>query len=107
MIPRKSPARATVEPREPERVPLESHQVCAPTPPPALEPLALSARDAARACGLGLRTWRTMVATGRAPRPVRIGRRTLWPLGELREWLRAGAPPAERWEALRSRGGRP
>lgn len=61
--------------------------------------LLISAREAARICGKSLRTWRTWDSAGLIPQPVRIGRSTLWRLGELRDWVGAGCPRREAWEA--------
>lgn len=73
----------------------------APGPPagPAPVPLLLTARQAARTCGKSLRTWRTWDAAGWIPRPVRIGRSTLWRADELCDWVAAGCPRRAEWEA--------
>ncbi len=61
--------------------------------------LLLTARQAAATCGKSLRTWRSWDSAGWIPRPVRIGRSTLWRADELREWVAAGCPRREQWEA--------
>lgn len=61
--------------------------------------LLLTARQAAAMCGKSLRTWRSWDAAGWIPRPVRIGRSTLWRADELREWVMAGCPRRQEWEA--------
>jgi predicted DNA-binding transcriptional regulator AlpA len=61
--------------------------------------LLVTARQAAHMCGKSLRTWRTWDSTGWIPRPVRIGRSTLWRADELREWVAAGCPRRAEWEA--------
>src|SRR5262249_21481078 len=63
------------------------------------ELLLVNARTAAAMCGKSLRTWRTWDAAGWVPRPVRIGRSTLWRVDELREWVAAGCPHRSEWEA--------
>jgi predicted DNA-binding transcriptional regulator AlpA len=68
----------------------------------AAQPLLVSARQAAGMCRKSLRTWRTWDAAGRIPRPVRIGRSTLWGLEELREWIAVGCPPRDQWEVRRA-----
>jgi predicted DNA-binding transcriptional regulator AlpA len=68
-------------------------------PHPWPSPLLVTARQAAAMCGKSLRTWRTWDAAGWVPRPVRIGRSTLWRADELREWVDAGCPRREEWEA--------
>lgn len=60
--------------------------------------LLLTAKQAASMCGKSLRTWRTWDAAGWIPRPVRIGRSTLWRADELREWVAAGCPRRAEWE---------
>ncbi len=62
-------------------------------------PLLVTARQAAALCGKSLRTWRTWDAAGWIPRPVRIGRSTLWRADELRQWVAAGCPRRAEWEA--------
>lgn len=61
--------------------------------------LLISAKQAAAMCGKSLRTWRTWDAAGWIPRPVRIGKSTLWGVDELRAWVAAGCPRRAEWEA--------
>ena len=61
--------------------------------------LLVNAKTAASMCGKSLRTWRTWDAAGWIPRPVRIGRSTLWRIDELRDWVAAGCPRRQEWEA--------
>jgi prophage regulatory protein len=61
--------------------------------------LLVTARQAAVMCGKSLRTWRSWDAAGIIPRPVRIGRSTLWRLEELRAWVSAGCPRRAEWES--------
>lgn len=62
--------------------------------------LLASARVAAELCGKSLRTWRMWDAAGWIPRPVRIGRSTLWRVDELRAWVAAACPRREAWESI-------
>lgn len=62
-------------------------------------PILVTARQAATLCGKSLRTWRTWDSAGWIPRPVRIGRSTLWRADELREWAASGCPRRDAWEA--------
>jgi len=66
-----------------------------------LGPLLLTAKQAAAICGRSLRTWRSWDSGGRIPRPVRIGRATLWRVSELKEWVAAGCPRRAEWESHR------
>jgi predicted DNA-binding transcriptional regulator AlpA len=61
-------------------------------------PLLVTARQAASMCGKSLRTWRTWDSAGWIPRPVRIGRSTLWRADEMRDWVAAGCPRRAEWE---------
>ena len=60
--------------------------------------LLLTTKEAAVLCGKSLRTWRIWDAAGLIPRPVRIGRSTLWNVEELKAWIAAGCPRREAWE---------
>lgn len=61
--------------------------------------LLLTAKQAAAICGKSLRTWRSWDSAGWIPRPIRIGRSTLWRACELRDWVAAGCPRRAEWEA--------
>jgi predicted DNA-binding transcriptional regulator AlpA len=65
-----------------------------------LTPLLLRAAEAAALCGTSPRTWRTWDATGRIPKPVRIGRNIFWRPGELNAWVAAGCPDRTTWQAI-------
>jgi len=75
--------------------------------------LLVTAKQAAWMCGKSLRTWRAWDSAGWIPRPVRIGRSTLWradvrlsqagrAILPARGWKR---PPATAWRALAPRRG--
>jgi predicted DNA-binding transcriptional regulator AlpA len=63
------------------------------------ERLLVTARQAAELCGKSLRTWRAWDSAGWIPKPIRIGRNTLWRADELRDWVNAGCPRRDEWEA--------
>lgn len=66
-------------------------------------PLLVDAREAARLCGVGRTLWLQLASAGRVPMPVRLGRRTLWRCrgpGGLAEWVAAGCPGRDRWQAM-------
>lgn len=67
----------------------------------ASERLALTAAEVANRLGISQRHFWSMVAAGRVPRPFRLGRSVRWVAEELEAWLRAGAPPLDRWERIR------
>jgi predicted DNA-binding transcriptional regulator AlpA len=68
---------------------------------PNIEPLAVDARAAARLCSVSRSLWFVMDSAGQVPEGVRLGRRRVWPLAELRAWLAAGCPSRDRWQAIR------
>ena len=71
-------------------------------PPAAIEPLALSAGQAAQALNVSERHFWALNSSGRLPRPVRFGRAVRWPVDELRAWLAAGSPERGPWESSRN-----
>lgn len=67
--------------------------------------LAVDAKTLGAMLGLSLRTVRTLDASGKLPRPVKIGARSIrWPVCEIEDWLAAGAPDRRVWESLRKAG---
>lgn len=49
--------------------------------------------------GMPRRSYQRMRSNGRfGPKAVKIGRRTYHRLDELRDWTKAGCPPAAKWE---------
>lgn len=73
---------------------------------PRIHPLLVGAVAAAKASDVCERTWRSMDAQGLVPEAVRLGRRRLWSVEDLRDWVRLGCPSRERFKLLRSPGGR-
>lgn len=59
------------------------------------------ARAVAFALDISVRTVRTMDACGRLPRPLQVGRLKKWDLDEVRNWVTAGMPMRNDWEAIR------
>jgi len=71
------------------------------TPPPVTPaPLLVDAREAAALCGIGRSLWLGLHSAGRVPLPVRLGRRVLWRREELADWIAAGCPGRDRWQAM-------
>lgn len=66
-------------------------------------PIAVSATELAGMLAVSLRHIRQMDATGKLPRPCRLGRSVRWPIAEIHAWLKAGAPSRRRWEQIRDR----
>lgn len=70
---------------------------------PDLARLAVGMDGVARLLSVSERHGWGMHSTGAlGPMPLRLGgRRCVWSVDELREWLLAGAPPREKWQAMR------
>jgi len=72
--------------------------------PPANETpitLTVSAEQAAVLCGVSRTHWYTLKASGRLPKPIRLGNRIMWVRKEIERWLGSGCPPQEQWEQIR------
>lgn len=41
-----------------------------------------------------------MNASGKLPRPIRFNRAVRWDCWTIEEWLAAGCPPRDKWEAM-------
>lgn len=67
---------------------------------PELQPLLVEAEEAARICGISRTSWYSLKAAGQLPLPVRLGRRVLWGIEELRGWIEAGCPVLQRWQQM-------
>lgn len=68
-------------------------------PAPTIEPAMVNATSAAEIVGLSRRYLLTADASGRiGPRSIKIGRRRLWSVAELRRWAAAGCPHRVNWE---------
>lgn len=66
------------------------------------EPLLVSAKGAARLCGISERLWRSWDSAGRCPEAVMSGGCKRWLFDELKSWAAARAPSRERWAAIQS-----
>lgn len=69
--------------------------------PPGSEPLLLSAACMARLLGISERTLWRLRSAGKLPRPVQLGGSIRWRAEEIRQWIDAGCPPLDEWEARR------
>ncbi|MEX2671909.1 MAG: hypothetical protein WD294_07355 [Phycisphaeraceae bacterium] len=68
---------------------------------PAVHPVLLGAESAASMLSLSRRYFLTADASGRiGPRSIKIGRRRLWSVDELRTWAAAGCPHRREWERI-------
>lgn len=66
------------------------------------ELMAISARDLAVMLGVSLRqVWR-LNASGKLPRPLRIGGSVRWNHDEIKRWFVGGCPDRQTWEARKA-----
>ena len=67
-------------------------------PPPRL---AIDAPTAARMLDISLAHFYARLSAGQIPHGFYLGRRRLWSVYELKYWVLAGMPTAERWAVIR------
>jgi excisionase family DNA binding protein len=71
----------------------------------AVEPLLLTADQAAALCGVSPATWYRMASAGRSPASLRLSRGCVrWRRDELTGWIAAGCPSRREWEARQCNG---
>ena len=66
--------------------------------------LAVDAPTAAMMLGISPAHFYTRLSAGQVPPGFRLGRRRLWSVQELRKWIDAGAPCADRWAVTHPNG---
>ena len=80
-----------------------------PVPEPVtIEPLVYGVTDFAIALGgkskpLSERTIYRLLDKGEIPKPIKLGRRIVWPVEAIKAWLAAGAPTAAEWDGMNSK----
>jgi predicted DNA-binding transcriptional regulator AlpA len=68
----------------------------------SLSPLLLTAEQAAQLLGFTKQFFYQLQASGSlGPQALYFGKRARWSVYELREWIKAGCPPRERWLAMK------
>ena len=69
----------------------------------AIAPILLLDAKGLSAAGFGsVRHVRRLDSSGRLPKPIKLGKRTLWSVAELQKWLAAGAPKRDAWEQMKN-----
>lgn len=63
--------------------------------------LAVDAAGIPKVLPISRALWLKLDSQGRVPRGFKLGRRRLWDIDELKRWIAAGAPSAERWARMR------
>jgi excisionase family DNA binding protein len=59
--------------------------------------------EAAEICKMSRSTFYKLRAAGKTPRCVKLGALTRWRRQELLDWIKAGCPTREKWEAMSGR----
>ena len=73
-----------------------------PIRPLVSEPLVADAKLLAQLLTCGIRTVRTLDASGKLPAAIRIGGRKVWLVKEVQDWLADGAPDRAEWIARKT-----
>jgi len=68
------------------------------------EPISIQPKELGCLLGLSTITIRRHIATGKTPKPNRLGRRLLWNRKEIIRWYEAGMPSRVKWEAMKEMG---
>lgn len=67
-----------------------------------IEPLLVSPDEAARLLGISRTTLYQFCSSGRiGPMAIKFGRRSLFRLDELREWVASDCPPRHKWQDMK------
>jgi len=62
-----------------------------------LSNLLLPTAEAAKLCGVSIRTWYTWDQLGKIPKPIHVGRKLFWRRDELSAWIDAECPERDDW----------
>lgn len=64
--------------------------------------LAVGVPGVAELLSISERQVEKMHATGQLPSPIRFGRRRLWSVRELADWIHEGAPARDTWGRIKA-----
>ncbi len=66
-----------------------------------IEPLLVSASEAAKLLGVGRTKFYEMASTGRlGPMAIEFGKRRVWRVADLKSWVAGGCPCRDKWLAM-------
>lgn len=71
-----------------------------------MDALVVRAKELARLLNVSLVSIRRMDSAGKLPKPIKLGGCVVWRIDEIQDWLAAGSPTREKWEAMKGQGGR-
>ncbi len=66
------------------------------------QPLLVDVKTVAKLLGRSPQSVSRQDKEGKLPRPIRLGSSVRWDFSELKEWVSAGCPSRQDWEARRS-----
>jgi excisionase family DNA binding protein len=67
-----------------------------------IEPLLVGTKETAQLLGIGVTTFYHLCSSGRiGPMALKFGKRSLFRIDELREWVKADCPSRDRWQAMK------
>ena len=67
-----------------------------------MESLVVRAKELAKLLSVSLVHIRRLDSAGKLPKPDRLGNCVSWRRGEIEEWLAAGSPNREKWQAIQT-----
>lgn len=68
-----------------------------------VETLLISAKEAAKMLGISQAFFYRLHDAGKVPLPRKLGRRSLWSIQELKDWIAIDCPPLEGWNKGKER----
>jgi len=63
--------------------------------------ILISAKETAKRLSISLGFFYSLHNAGKVPLPRKLGRRTLWSVQELKDWIDAGCPTRVKWQELK------
>jgi predicted DNA-binding transcriptional regulator AlpA len=71
-----------------------------PTPRQDDADIMVTVHEAAAMCKMSKTTFYKLHASGKTPRRVKLGALARWRRQEILDWIKAGCPSREKWEAM-------
>lgn len=59
---------------------------------PSNNDVLITAAETAKMCGVSRSSLYKLVSSGRAPKPIKLGRASRWPRQGILDWIAAGCP---------------
>lgn len=62
----------------------------------------ISIEEAAKMCGISRSTLYELMNSGKTPLPIKLGKRVLFDIVELEDWIANKCPPRSKWAIMRN-----